>query len=533
MKYTYRLNLPLLLLGLTFICRSEVYAQSQNEAAVLRGEGAFLRGLGSYNLNTARADSINLNTMIRWKQDLRNDLKLYREKREQDEAKKKQRHADVRKQQELRERQLRLNPSASDIQNGQALNALFFDLVDPDFKSEQWSYRQILLPKGLSVKDLIFTFTPMSNSSLASKALSRGVVALSRLEVEGDKWSTVLKQNELARERREYEIAYTRLRDNLINNQSINTEIEALDAAIKSLKRKVDSVVPEARGFRSQGQKYLKELYEATRMFDAETVDYSRDILVETKDHETTTVSELIGFMLKYRLQFASVENIPQGRELYRVVYDLLHKQMEALTGPTQPRESEIDKIIREHGIAYYSAADKLISAFDRQARELQESPTLKPEERDLNAQILQMERVHFEGTGTIPFSPMMRNDVIEYLAELKRADEASSRAIASLKQNDKVADKKKLIEPSVVGKWDFVSQVDRNFRFTWTLFSNGSIDQGSSRWTLNPSNLVLTHPNNKAPGGAWVDTCMIEDNGQQLTAKNQLGHAFKATRVD
>src|SRR5579871_2452289 len=41
------------------------------ESAALRGMGAFLRGAGSYNLNTAKAESIATDTLIRWKQDLR------------------------------------------------------------------------------------------------------------------------------------------------------------------------------------------------------------------------------------------------------------------------------------------------------------------------------------------------------------------------------------------------------------------------------------------------------------------------------
>ncbi len=72
------------------------------------------------------------------------------------------------------------------------------------------------------------------------------------------------------------------------------------------MKAKVQTAVPKDRGFRDEAAKFVEELKDATRMFDAATVDYAREILVDTKDQEATTVAELVSFMLKYRLQFAS-----------------------------------------------------------------------------------------------------------------------------------------------------------------------------------------------------------------------------------
>ncbi len=100
--------------------QSDCFGQTQNEAAVLRGQGAFLRGAGSFNLNTAKADSINTDTVIRWKQELRKADAERRTFRDQKEAGKKQKTVDVKKRIAMREHELRTDPTVADIQNGQA-----------------------------------------------------------------------------------------------------------------------------------------------------------------------------------------------------------------------------------------------------------------------------------------------------------------------------------------------------------------------------------------------------------------------------
>jgi hypothetical protein len=113
---------------------------------VLRGQGAYLKGAGSYNLNTAQGNSINVDAMIRWKTDLR---KIQSEKREFDarrEAGKKLRIEEVRQRQFEHERQLRVDPKPEDVLNGDALNVLVYDLTDPDIKQDDWSSKTVPLP---------------------------------------------------------------------------------------------------------------------------------------------------------------------------------------------------------------------------------------------------------------------------------------------------------------------------------------------------------------------------------------------------
>src|SRR5579872_7003957 len=74
-----------------------VQAADTPESAALKGAGAFLRGAGSYNLNTAKAESIAVDTLIRWKQDLRKIDQERRALRERQQAGKKQKIEEVKR----------------------------------------------------------------------------------------------------------------------------------------------------------------------------------------------------------------------------------------------------------------------------------------------------------------------------------------------------------------------------------------------------------------------------------------------------
>ncbi len=354
-------RLLLLLCSLFVPPQSNCFGQTQNEAAILKGQGAFLRGAGSFNLNTAKADSINADTVIRWKQELRKVDAERRAFRDQKEAGKKQKTEDVKKRIAMRERELRTDPTVADIQNGLALNALLYDQTDPDISSADWYTKVVPLPKGLSVKDLIFRFIPTSGSANASKVLSRGAIALSRLDVKGDNWPTVMKHTGLDKECLAYESAYAKLRDELLGDKFEVKTLLTLDRALEALKVKVQTAVPKDRGFRDEAAKFVEELKDATRMFDAVTVDYAREILVDTKDQEATTVAELVSFMLKYRLQFASAERSATGRVLYGQVYEAMRNQANKLgiKPPEAPGAAPAEEVASPFQPKSVWAADK------------------------------------------------------------------------------------------------------------------------------------------------------------------------------
>ncbi len=296
--------------------------QAQNGAH----QGAYLRGLGWYNYNTARADAIRTESVIRWKADLRRIQGERREWVEQIERNKKLSLDQRKRLIAQREQELRVRPTAEDVMKGDALNALQFDLTDPTIDPQKWASHPVQLPEGLSVKDLVFQFLPTPSSNPSTVALSRGVIALSRLDLQ-EKCPTVLALRVLDTQRREYEYAYMKLSSEIIGGQFKLDSLLALDKTLKNLRDAINESVPTERGFRTEALLYMNNLEVATRMFDASTVDYAREIIVDTQEHDATTVEELLAFMLKYRLKFGSAEKDPAARELFQKVYQSMREQ--------------------------------------------------------------------------------------------------------------------------------------------------------------------------------------------------------------
>jgi hypothetical protein len=66
------------------------------------------------------------------------------------------------------------------------------------------------------------------------------------------------------------------------------------------------------------------------------------------------------------------------------------------------------------------------------------------------------------------------------------------------------------------------------------TLHFNGRINDpdGPDTWTLQGSTLILRWPNNNAPGGAWVDTCTVSEDGRSYQGTNQIGFLIIGKKI-
>ena len=89
------------------------------------GKGIYLKGRAWFDLNKARADSINVKTVIEWNKEYSRQYQLEEERLSNAEAKKrakfKQKKEDLKRFMEEREQRLRNSPTPEDIQSGNAL----------------------------------------------------------------------------------------------------------------------------------------------------------------------------------------------------------------------------------------------------------------------------------------------------------------------------------------------------------------------------------------------------------------------------
>ena len=322
----------------TLRAQDVVYPGSTPQGDVLRGQGQFLKGRAMYELYSARGRQLDAQTAIaveNWNQEVYDAYMRERSARLQHRknATKAQVEDAKRRMAETEER-LRTHPTDADLVRGDALNALLLDLSDPSISSSSWRYAPVPLPEGISIRSLFFRFAPKLGDK-SSGTLSGNLIALGRLDP-GKGWPLFMPGDALGVEQRAYEAAHRRLLDQCEKGTLRLDAVNGLDAALLGLKVKVAAAVPTTRNYRAAAQRYVGDMQAATKIFDASTIDFAQEMIRDTHDYHPQTVGELLGFMRKYRLLFASAEGRPEDGEVYRRLYGLLRQQKEALaSGPS------------------------------------------------------------------------------------------------------------------------------------------------------------------------------------------------------
>jgi hypothetical protein len=179
------------------------------EGESLRGMGQFLKGAAWYELNSAKAFELNAKATIELEKWNREVYDAYQRELSAARAYRKnvtKAQAEAAQQRyEEREARLRREPTPEDIRNGDALNALLLDLSRPSVSQSSWRAAQVPLPKGLSIRSLVFRFAPEKGNK-GGQSLSTGLIALGTLDPEN--WPSWLREPGLAAERQVYELVF-------------------------------------------------------------------------------------------------------------------------------------------------------------------------------------------------------------------------------------------------------------------------------------------------------------------------------------
>ncbi|MBX3096214.1 MAG: arabinan endo-1,5-alpha-L-arabinosidase [Fimbriimonadaceae bacterium] len=82
-------------------------------------------------------------------------------------------------------------------------------------------------------------------------------------------------------------------------------------------------------------------------------------------------------------------------------------------------------------------------------------------------------------------------------------------------------------------GKWRF--QTDFGHVLDLTIQSNGKTTLGdrTGDWKRDGNHLILSWPANDAPGGAWVDTLVIDSSNRYAVGRNQNGIVIRAIQLE
>jgi len=277
---------------------------------VLRGEGTFLYGAGLYNYYSSVAEAINVNTMIGLNE------YIYQSIRFENAEKARRRAASAAKRldnhRKILDRILN-NPDNYDLTKGDALNAVFEQLLDPT--THPSSYRDNALPlEGIDVRRIPFFYGPKG-----------ATISMARISPVG-RWPVGLRGEEFARERREYERALDLALEQQLEGKMSREAVLAVEAAVRELFVRLDQVIPpEKDKIYIQAKDFLKGLESSKELLKLKEIE---QILGEIERFPGTTVYDLVVFMQAHNLRFG-VPEIGAETALYPTLYASMKQQLD------------------------------------------------------------------------------------------------------------------------------------------------------------------------------------------------------------
>lgn len=329
----------LVILIATIFCPvvSESAAQTV-EGDILRGQGAFAAGAGWYNLNTAKGNAINVQAMRNFNEEVRLNLENSMQRWKEKDTKRKLTAEEAKKRAQQRLKQIRENPTADDVRSGDALNMLTVVLTDPSVKQQDWYTKAVTLPENATVKDVVFFYYPNRSTSKDLKF----EVAVSRLG-KGVDWPLAFTADAFIDERMAYEESAGKVKANILKGKFEPKDLTSLTSSLDALLVEVNKTYAnDKNGYLAKGKDFQSDLKAATKLFDGGVVDYAKELLAETEEHDAKTVGELVAFMLKYRLFFAPAES-PRSIELYDTLFKVMDEQANKLGVKSIPIEDVPD----------------------------------------------------------------------------------------------------------------------------------------------------------------------------------------------
>jgi hypothetical protein len=294
------------------------------EGDLARGLGIFALGAGVYNRETAIADSINVDTIIRWNEYVHEAQATANRNRFQRMAR--QRERNVRLADQIRKR-LRDNPEPRDIFQGDALNVALDEIDDPRVYVKALQHAKAKIG-GEMIRNIPFRYAAaaitVSIDQLATGALP-----------------PALRTADFQAEREQIEALDRQIRAEIEADKDPDpATVDKLLGAIYAAEQKAAQLLPRNSRERNEADRFLKALHGLVAMLKTPAIDV---ILAGVEKRPDATLGELLRFMSAFNLRFG-VASTPQQRELYSFLYPKLVKLRDevapALATSTAPKTS-------------------------------------------------------------------------------------------------------------------------------------------------------------------------------------------------
>lgn len=293
-----------------------------------RGLGVYAAGAGVYNQQTAVANSINTDTVMRWNQ------YVYESQMEANriyQATQARRRAENKESFEQIRDRIRNNPTPNDVYRGDALNACLDEINNPRVYAKALAAGKVAIPSQ-SVRNIPFQY--------AAAAIT---VSIHQLTKEGPPKS--LMTPEFEEDRTQIKALGQQLRAQIEEGKNPDSEtINKILELINQAEVKADKLLPRNSRERNEADKYLKALHGLIAMLQTPAMDV---ILSGVEKRPETTLAELLGFMNAFNLRFGVASTPTQ-----KLVYDSLYPQLVELRNEVGPALAATTASAASHGTA-------------------------------------------------------------------------------------------------------------------------------------------------------------------------------------
>jgi hypothetical protein len=285
----------------------------------LRGVGIAAMGMGQYNLYTAQATSINVDTTIRWTEYLaavaKQQTREYRARIEAEAAQAKEFYKQNRQR-------LLENPDAHDVLSADALNRLLDQMQDNKISDSTLRATEFRVPMSVDMIRKI----PFKLSEKGEK------FSMDRLCLKGKAtWTVALQDERFLLQKKAYQRALDKALEQAIDGRMQLPTIDGVEVAADDLLRRLDEVVgPSADRLYTEAKQRLNELKATVRMLKTSKVERA---IGEIDKYSGTTVGDLLAFMQIHNLRFAAADS-PEERKLLPELYASLKEQSDKVAVP-------------------------------------------------------------------------------------------------------------------------------------------------------------------------------------------------------
>jgi hypothetical protein len=286
-----------------------------------RGLGVFAQGAGFYNKQTAVAESINTDTVIRWNNYMYESQKNANRARLQRLARQRERRIELS---DAIQKRLRDNPEPRDITQGDALNVALDEINDPRVYARALKAAQVRVG-GDNIRNIPFRYNAAA-ITVGFHELATGALPMPLLRPDFAAEIEVIKGLD------------RQILQQVEDDKSPDpATVQKLLAAIYAAEEKAAKILPNNSLERKQADRYLKALHGLVVMLKAPNID---PILAGLDKRPDATLGDLLGFMSAFNLRFG-VASTPRQREVYRTLY----RQLVDLRNEVSPNEGVLTTI--------------------------------------------------------------------------------------------------------------------------------------------------------------------------------------------